>query len=194
MLYFIAAMEHDRWMLFVDGENLTIQAQKNFGSRLTPGAYYKQDVFVWFPEQRATGSMFGSNYAPDLYGESVRAHYYTSLTGTDEDIAAVRAGLRKIGFEPRVFKREVKGRPSKGVDIALATDLLGHAFRNNLDAAVLLAGDGDYVPMVEEVKRLGKRVYVAFLAKDSSLNTRLQLAADEFFPLERWFERHWKSS
>jgi len=179
-------------MLFVDGENLTIQGQKHFESRLVPGREFKKDIFVWFPEQRATGSMFGSNFAPDLYGEAVRAHYYTSLTGTDEDVIAVRAALRMIGFEPRVFKREVKGRPSKGVDIALATDLLGHAFRNNLDAAVLIAGDGDYVPMIEEVKRLGKRVYVAFLAQDSGLNPRLQVAADEFFPLERWFERSWK--
>jgi len=179
-------------MLFVDGENLTIQAQKHFGSRLTPGRCFKQDVFVWFPEQRATGSMFGSNYAPDLYGEAVRSYYYTSLTGTDDDITTVRADLRAIGFEPRVFKREFKGRPSKGVDIALATDLLGHAFRNNFDAAVLIAGDGDYVPMVEEVKRLGKRVYVAFLANDSGLNSRLQLAADEFFSLEAWFKRSWK--
>ena len=178
-------------MLFVDGENLTIQGQRHFGSRLTPGRYFKQDVFVWFPEQRATGPMFGSIY-PDLDGEGVRAHYYTSLTGTDHDITAVRTALRVLGFEPRVFKREVKGRPSKGVDIALATDLLGHAFRDNLDAAVVIAGDGDYVPMIEEVKRLGKRVYVAFLAKDSGLNARLELAADEFFPLERWFERSWK--
>jgi uncharacterized LabA/DUF88 family protein len=185
-------VEHDRWMLFVDGENLTIQGQKHFGSRLIPGPHYRKNVFVWFPEQRATSSMFGSNNAPDLFGEGVRAHYYTSLTGTDDDVTAVREALRSLGFEPRVFKREVKGKPSKGVDIALATDLLGHAFRDNFDAAVLIAGDGDYVPMVEEVKRLGKRVYVSFLARDGGLSPRLRIAADEFFPVERWFERHWK--
>jgi uncharacterized LabA/DUF88 family protein len=138
--------------------------------------------------------MFGSNFAPDLYGEAVRSYYYTSLTGSEEDLTNVRRALRSLGFEPRVFKRDVKGRPSKGVDIGLATDFLSNAFLNNYDAAVLMAGDGDYVPMVEEVKRLGKRVYVTFLEKDAGLNSRLHLVADEFFGLERWFERQWKTT
>jgi uncharacterized LabA/DUF88 family protein len=188
------SVEHDRWMFFVDGENLTIQAQKHFGSRLRPGRYHQADVFVWFPDHRPRASMFGSNLAPDLFGEAVRAYYYTSLTGSEDDLASVRRALRTIGFEPRVFKRDVKGRPSKGVDIGLATDFLSNAFLGNYDAAVLLAGDGDYVPMVEEVKRLGKRVYVTFFESSTGLNSKLRLVADDFFPLERWFEHHWKPS
>ena len=43
---------------------------------------------------------------------------------------------------------------AKGVDIALTKDLLSHAFLDNYDAVVLVAGDGDYVPVVEELKRL----------------------------------------
>ena len=33
-------------------------------------------------------------------------------------------------------------------------------FEDHYDVAVLIAGDGDYVPLVEEVKSLGKVVYV----------------------------------
>jgi uncharacterized LabA/DUF88 family protein len=43
---------------------------------------------------------------------------------------------------------------------------MSHTFREHFDAVLLVAGDGDYVPLVEEVKRAGKQVYVAFLAKN----------------------------
>ena len=39
---------------------------------------------------------------------------------------------------------------AKGVDIALTTDMLSNAFLGNYDVAVLVAGDGDYVPLVEQ--------------------------------------------
>ena len=38
--------------------------------------------------------------------------------------------------------------------------------------AVLVAGDGDYVPLITEVKRLGKVVYVVFF-NDYGLSTEL---------------------
>jgi len=39
-----------RWMVFVDGENLTIRAQRiaeKEGITLGEGPAYKQDVFIW---------------------------------------------------------------------------------------------------------------------------------------------------
>jgi len=44
--------------------------------------------------------------------------------------------------------------------------MLSHAFLNNYDVATLIAGDADYVPLVEEVKRLGKVVYVLFFVSN----------------------------
>jgi uncharacterized LabA/DUF88 family protein len=61
-----------------------------------------------------------------------------------------------------VFKKDKQGRKTKGVDITLTRDMLSHAFRGNYDVARLIAGDGDYLPLIEEVKRLGKRVQVCF--------------------------------
>ena len=63
----------------------------------------------------------------------------------------------------------------KGVDISLAKDLLSHAFLDNYDYAILYSGDGDYVPLVEEVKRIGKNVMVCFFDTDC-LNKELKLS------------------
>lgn len=52
---------------------------------------------------------------------------------------------------------------------------------------MLVAGDADYVPLLDEVKRLGKLTYVAFL-ENHGLNPDLRLVADEFFGME-WILR-----
>lgn len=54
--------------------------------------------------------------------------------------------------------------------------MLSHAFRGNYEIARLFAGDGDYIPLIEEVKRLGKRVEVCFIG--SATNPVLKLASD----------------
>jgi uncharacterized LabA/DUF88 family protein len=76
--------------------------------------------------------------------------------------------------------------------IALTKDMLANAFNNNYDVAVLVTGDGDYVPVVEEVKRLGKTVYLTFFEdKDGGLNKELRLASDKFFRLRSSFIQAW---
>ena len=63
-----------------------------------------------------------------------------------------------------------------------------HAFNNNYDIAVLISGDGDYVPVVEEVKRMGKSVYVLFFEEQKlGLNRNLRLASDKFFKMKSVF-------
>jgi len=54
---------HSReWMLFVDGENLTIRGQKlcaaQPGLDLIEGANYKRDCFLWFPGAEASAVRF----------------------------------------------------------------------------------------------------------------------------------------
>lgn len=49
----------------------------------------------------------------------------------------------------------------KQVDVLIAVDMVGMAQRDEYDLAYLLSADGDFVPVVREVQRLGKRVFVA---------------------------------
>jgi uncharacterized LabA/DUF88 family protein len=120
-----------------------------------------------------------------------RAYYYTAVVGDERKLTRTRLAIRNLGFEPNVFKK-AKGTKSKGVDVSLTTALVGHAHRASYQVAYLLAGDGDYVPMVEEAKRAGRRVVVAFFEKHG-LNPQLRIAADHFIDLSDSFEKAWLS-
>jgi uncharacterized LabA/DUF88 family protein len=174
-----------RWMLFVDGENLTIRAQevaKQQGVDLTEKTQfplYLENIYFWpagiLPFSQCWVSRAHAPHAAE------RSYYYTCTPGDKPAIDAVRDALWTVGFSP-VVMHKVKGARAKGVDISLTKDMLSQAFLDNYDIAVLIAGDGDFIPLVEEVKRLGKRVVVAFW-ENSGLNDELRRSADEFTPL-----------
>ena len=178
---------HIRAMTFVDGENLCIQGEriaKENGLRLADGKYYRKSTFLCFKEGGSVALRWGFCNIHNLYPilgyhpNEVRGYYYTSYVGTHEQGEYIASQLHSLGYEPKLFKKNRQRERSKGVDISLATDVLSHAFRDNFDIAVIVAGDGDYVPLVEEVKRCGKTVLLQFFA--CGLNPKLKLAADGF--------------
>ena len=116
--------------------------------------------------------------------------HHSRPVGDDSRIASIREGLWEIGFHPEVFKKAKQQEKAKGVDIALAKDFLGNAFRHNYDVAFLFAGDGDYVQLVEEAKRLGKIVCVVFFSAHG-LSPSLKMAADHFLPIDESFRLAW---
>lgn len=79
----------------------------------------------------------------------------------------------------------------KAVDTLIAVDMLVGAFDGIYDLALLVAGDADFVPVVEEVRRKGRWVVVA--AEKESLSPELLRAADRVQLIEREPERqvHW---
>ncbi len=48
----------------------------------------------------------------------------------------------------------------KKVDIKIAIDIISLAYENAYDTAVLVSGDGDFVPVVKKVKELDKKIEV----------------------------------
>jgi uncharacterized LabA/DUF88 family protein len=54
-----------------------------------------------------------------------------------------------------------------------------------MDILFLLAGDGDYIPLIEEVMRQGKQVHLG--AFSDGLSPRLPHIADEFVDLDKYF-------
>jgi|HubBroStandDraft_1064217.scaffolds.fasta_scaffold11268_4 hypothetical protein len=189
-------MPNRRWMLFVDGENFTIRGQEfatknNLG--LKAGDYWKKDCFLWMPNPhplKRPHCPTGEVQALDVDG--IRAYYYTSLQADHSEIDQTEKVLRKIGFAPKVFKKEDKQRRSKGVDIALTTDVLTHAFQNHFDVAILIGGDADYCPLVNQVKSSGKQVWVWFFTtKEDGLGPELWKASDIFIPIDALFTTMW---
>jgi uncharacterized LabA/DUF88 family protein len=177
-----------RWMVFVDGENLSIRGQELCGKNDIPvdeKNEHMRDVLLW---PRNIACRHATKWSiPNWMMEqaAVRSHYYTSVVGASR-IHEVEDRLKALNFEPCVFQKNKQGK-TKGVDISLARDMLCHAFRDNYDMAVLVAGDRDFVPLVEEVKRLGKIVVVAFIGADrGGLSRELRVSSDWFWPIDNY--------
>src|SRR5258708_2812026 len=117
-------------MMFVDGENLTLRAQKvaaGANVSLVEGPHFRRDVFVWLPGILATQRLTNNGQVA-LQPQAIRSFYYTSAVGDDVLLQDVRERLWSIGFTPHVFKRPSGGGRSKAVDITLARDMLSNAF------------------------------------------------------------------
>jgi uncharacterized LabA/DUF88 family protein len=175
-------------MMFVDGENLTIRAQKLAWKQKIDLSdqscfpVYKKDTYFWPPGWSLNNLWWGSmRHHQD---RPQRCYYYTSARGDPPAVDEVHDKLATVGFSPVAIHTRRRQRNSKGVDISLTKDMLVHAFLNNYDVAVLVAGDGDYRPVVEEVKRLGKWVILVFFGEDDGLNPDLRRTADEYKALD----------
>lgn len=157
-------------MLFVDGENLSIRYKAALGdSPPVKHVICETDTYVW------------SRYLSRLHGPEnyIRRYYYTSTTGDKQKIEKVEDELLGVGIDaPRVFHK-IKGKRSKRVDITLATEMLTHAHRKNYDIAILVAGDEDYVPLVEAVQREGRQVVLWML--DNGLSPALKKVCDHYW-------------
>src|SRR5262245_5687912 len=98
-----------RWMMFVDGENFTIRAQRTAeaaGVKLQEGRLYRKNVFVWLPHLKATPAWTNTTDSPmKVQDHAIRSYYYTSLKGDDTTVTAVKRALRELGFHPEVFKK-----------------------------------------------------------------------------------------
>jgi uncharacterized LabA/DUF88 family protein len=197
-------------MIFVDGENFTLRGQefaKATGLKLERGPYWQRDIFLWMPGVDAELPLYTDTeermhnppWFPGLAGDvpqptakdirSERAHYFTAVTGDDALLMETRLALHQLNFQPEVFKK-VKGSRSKGVDISLTTAMLSHAYQGNYEVAYLLAGDGDYVPLIEELRRLGRKVIIVFFASDG-LNPALRIAGNRFIDIGDKFADRW---
>ena len=180
--------QESRAMVFVDGENLAIRYRHLLGNK-APEQHveHERDVYVWTPF---------ANIRHHVACEVVRRYYYTAVQGDTPRVEVIEDKLKALGIEaPRVFKKE-RGSHSKRVDISLAVDMLTHAHRANFDIAILVAGDEDYVPLVDAIAAEGRRLVVWFF-KDG-LSPALRRRADHYFDLSTfffkdstWLQRHY---
>jgi hypothetical protein len=89
---------------------------------------------------------------------------------------------REAAFEVEVYDRNVANK-EKQVDTGLATRLVADSYEHMQSRvpdvmAVLVAGDGDYVPPIKDLQRRGIRVRVVFWRH--AVSRELREAADEF--------------
>ncbi len=97
--------------------------------------------------------------------------------------------LQRMGIKVKTMplKKTPEGFIEKGVDVLLATDMVSLAFRDGYDTAILVSGDSDYVPVVEEIQSLGKRVENASFKRTSSFE--LRKVCDDFILLDNHMQK-----
>jgi uncharacterized LabA/DUF88 family protein len=111
----------------------------------------------------------------------VRAIAYV-ITSESGDEKAFFEALTKLGIETKTKDLQVfAGGAKKGDwDVGIAVDAIKMASR--LDAIVLVAGDGDFIPLVEYLQTIsGAQVEVVSFGKSASM--KLKEVADDFLDL-----------
>ncbi len=92
-------------------------------------------------------------------------HYFRGYLGTEALQAQDRLRqqsclmdeLLDLGIQPHLLPM-LNGVKEKGVDVALALEAYAAVAERDVDLVVMVAADGDYVPLVQSVKRKGGRV------------------------------------
>jgi len=157
----------DRVMIFIDLQNVlrSVEAVRAAGMNL--------DFYALAMQLTGTRQFMGA------YVFDTRRPY-----GVEDGSRRFHDKLRYMGF--RIVAREAfdeNRQEQKEVDVALACEMLVHAFRNNFDVAILVSGDRDFVPAIQHVQSSGKRVEVAAFA--NSVGQEMRRSADRFHELEK---------
>jgi uncharacterized LabA/DUF88 family protein len=151
--------------------------------------YYTESVRQWFGfDGEIDFTLVKQQYS------ARKSFYYDCL----DDIK--REGENETDFNLRVEKQEAffnkirevtgshvrlgsltgtaKNKRQKEVDILLAVDMLNHAVRQNMNRAVLLAGDRDFKPVVESLVQMG--IFVDVVGDKRHTSKDLAWSADTF--------------
>ncbi len=154
-------MNATRVMIFIDGSNLHWGLKEYNGDNQVN---YKIDYTKFIPLVIKDRTC-------------IRAMYYCSKP-VPPQIGQIKFYdyLRSVGIQ--VIDKELKTRidrttqkpynVEKGVDVALATDLIAMAWENAYDVAVIVSGDADYAGAVSKVMSKGKNVELASFKKSLS--------------------------
>jgi uncharacterized LabA/DUF88 family protein len=145
--------------VFIDTQNLYHSARNLYNARVNFGAVLKDAV---------AGRRL------------VRAVAYVITTEAGDEKNFFEA-LTKLGIETKTKDLQIFAGGAKKADwdVGLAVDAIKMSPR--IDSAVIVSGDGDYVPLVEYLQTMGVQVEVVSFGKSTS--GKLREAVDDFLDL-----------
>lgn len=169
-------------MAFIDGGYLRAEFEK-----IAPG----KKIDFQLLKNRIVEN-FNGNCNGKYDGDLVRVYYYDAIVDSThpkfDEQNEYLATIKKInGYQIRLGKLTPTGKngsgslKQKGVDVLLATDMITKAYTDQYEFAILIAGDSDFLEVVNAVKDSGKRVvgmyFKEHIADDlyDALDTRIEL-------------------
>ena len=159
------------------------------GRKIKPDVIYVKDRYLWCP------NIFGAIY------NLLRVSYYTTVVGDADAIEQLSNEIAKLRYtckadvnlklkgslNPHIYKKEHHRHKNKSVDINITIDALRHTYNKSVRRVYLMSGDGDYIPLIQEIMRHGVSVKVG--AFSSGCNNELKYIADDFRYLDdKYFE------
>jgi len=114
-----------------------------------------------------------------VFSKKIRAHPFfcphCKWAGVEMQVVCPKCGN---------MLKEVK---NKGVDVALATDLLVYGMADassSYDVAMLVSGDNDFIPVIEKLKERRPQVKVEVVQFSNAVGFDMIRAVDKFYPLD----------
>ena len=190
--------------VIVDGENLAIRykAMIEGDYEAKNNIIYVRDIFVWSPD------LFQHhNTKKDI----LRISYFTCVTGDGVKLEDLNDKISKIKYSctvglvgmgggrygggtkpiinegtlnPRLFTKQ-KGMPSKKIDMAMFIDAFNYSILDNIDEIHIMTGDSDFIPVIQEIMRRGKKVTVSSFS--SGVNNEMKHIPDIYQCLDDFF-------
>lgn len=156
-----------RVIVFIDGNNFYFGLRKLYGKNKNL-KYFDFEDFAEF--------LSGKNKVVSIY-------YYNALLDKEhnsEKYESQKEFFKKLKKIPnfnlvlcKLLKRNITGTDQvyyiiKEDDINMAVDMVENAWDDKLDIAVLVSGDGDFVPAVRSVKKKNKLIKNVYFKNSSS--------------------------
>lgn len=171
--------------LYVDNSNVWIEGMHvaAVANGLVPNIWTAMDQKVCDPSWKLD---FGKLYefAGGQRSEVGRAVLYGSRPPPNDSVWEI---ARRKGFEVIVQDRNVRNREKK-IDTGIVTDIVADSYelmKPETDEITLVAGDSDYVPTVERIRKRGLKFTIMFWDHAAR---ELREAATEFVSLNQWLE------
>jgi uncharacterized LabA/DUF88 family protein len=171
--------EKEKIVIFIDGSNLYHLVKKL--------CHYKKQIEFNF--QKFLNAIVGGR-------NLVRVYYYNCPLDRNKDNKAYRSQQRffeKLREIPnfklvlcRMQKIKIDGKTIYQVkedDIHLAVDMVKFAYNNAYDSAILVSSDGDFVPAINAVQEIGKKV--EDIGFEHKFSYHLKKVCDRFTKLKK---------
>jgi uncharacterized LabA/DUF88 family protein len=94
--------------------------------------------------------------------------------------------------ECQVCRRKLKDVKNKGVDVAIATDLVVYGMSqdgSSYDVAILVSGDNDFVPVIRKLKDRRPQVKIEIAQFENAVGYEMREVADKFYPLDNFADK-----
>ena len=155
----------ERVAIFIDGSNFYHSSKKlnvvdriNFQKLISELTGDRELVRVFY-----YNSSLDISVNPKIYWKQQK--FFNVL----KNIQKVKVILCK---QRKVVRDEKIDYEVKGDDTHLVSDLVGEAYENLYDVAIIVSGDEDFVSPIKRVRKLGKKIENAWFSSSSSFNLR----------------------